>query len=270
MDPVSIAALIGLGGKVIDAGVELVKSWRVNGGGGVALGIDGSRFDLARDGWNGQPTLVEPARLGFGRPVAFEGIFVAADQWAQDYLDADQPVLVVIEDLDQESGLDSVVALVRLGSPFEGHLFPGSYQFGAFVFLDEDFIEWDDLDGGAFVEFGVVAGEPPFRLEIPIEVTAHPYFLYASGDLRPGERDHYEVVFDAGLTYSIYVAPAHPGADLDLYVYDENGLVVDVDDDPDSDAECIVTPRWTGPFTVVVECHGGRSTYEIHVQPTLG
>lgn len=179
MDPVSFTALVGLGGKLVDVGVALVKMWREQGGGGIAVAADGSRRDLGPRTPTGGPVLAEPAGFGFGNPVAYEGEFVATDEWAQRYLLADQPVLVVIEDQTPNSGLDAVIAVVDLGVSFEGHLYPGNYRLGAFVFLDdafldEDVFDWDALDGGAIVDFTVAIGEPPFHLQIPIEATGRP------------------------------------------------------------------------------------------------
>jgi hypothetical protein len=271
MDPATATVLVGLGGKAIEAGVQLIKAWRERGGGGVVLGTDGSRFDLAPGGSNGLLDLTEPRSFGLGDPVPFNGVFVAADEWAHAYLHAAQPVLVVIEDLDQGSRLDAVVAVVPLGSSFEGHLFPSTYRLGAFVFLDEESIDWGNLDGGALIEFSVHAWDPPFLLQIPIEaVTDASNVLFTSGHLGPGQQDQYLEVFERGFTYEIYVNPIGSEADFDLYLYDENDSLIDVDDNPDSDALCTVTPRWTGPFKIVVECHSGRSDYVILVEQRFG
>jgi hypothetical protein len=212
--------------------------------------------------------------LGTGNPVSFEGLFVPADAWAHAYLDAEQPVLLVIEDQDERSSLDSLVAMASLADGFGGTLFPGNYLLGAFVFLDEDPDNWDDVDGGALVEFSVVGGEPPFQLEIPIEAVPGPAdilgapetLVWSGGRLRAGGEDYFDAVFEGGMPYRIYVAPHDSGADFDLFVYDQNGNRVAFDDDPDSDALCVVTPRWTGPFSIVVKCHSGSSPYDILVQ----
>jgi hypothetical protein len=278
MDPVSFTALMGLGGKLVDAGVSLVKVWRDHGSGGVAVATDGTRRELGPRSPAGRLVLAEPARYGYGDPVPFDGEFVAADDWAQAYLLGDQPVLVVIEDQTPNSGLDAVVAIVELGAPFEGTLYPGTYQLGAFVFLDdasivEDFIDWDELDGGAIIDFTVTAGEPPFHLQVPIEAITGPGLpaaepvLQATGFLAPGDQDRYVGDLQADVDYRIVVLADTPEADFDLYLYDENDNLVDLDDDPDSDAVCQITPRWTGPFTIVVECFNQPSGYEILIEP---
>jgi hypothetical protein len=280
MDPASLVALIGLGGKVVDAGVALARIWRESGDAGVAVGADGSRRELGRRSPAGRLVLAGRAGFGFGDPVPFEGEFVAQDEWARAYLQGDQPVLVVIADQSANSGLDAVVAVVALGLSFEGRLYPGNYQLGAFVFLDEDFldedfIDWDQLDGGAIVKFTVAAGEPPFHLQIPIEAvdpspaevpTVEPA-LQATGFLMPGDEDRYVGDLRANVEYQILVSPDNPQADLDLEVCDENDNLVDVDDDPASDAVCLITPRWTGRFTIVVNCYNQPSGYDILVEP---
>jgi hypothetical protein len=270
VDPITIAALLGLGGKALDAGVGAWKAWLEKGCGGVSIASDGSQYSLPVGG----RALREPRLLGWGEPVLFEGFFVPADPWAEAYLLPEQPVLLVIESQDQSSSLDSMVAIASLDSRFEGSLFPGNYLLGAFVFLEDDPDDWQDVDGGALLDFSVMAGEPPFRLQVAIEAIPEPAeilgagetVLYGSGNLRAEGQDHYDVVFARDVTYRVYVAPSNERADFDLYVYDESEHLVAQDADPDSDALCTVTPRWTGPFTIVVECHSGDSPYVISVQ----
>lgn len=269
MDPVTLAALIGVGGKLIDAGVQLVKVWHERGSGGVALGTDGSRMDLRQDDRFGRPALMEPWDFGVSNPIPFDGVFVPADAWAHTCLGAEQPVLIVIEDHDDQSPLDTILAVLPLGSTFEGQLFPGTYSLGAFVFLNEDFTNWDNLDGGGLVEFSVAPGDQPFRLEIPIEATPEPSnasLIHVSSSLGPGQQEYYTVILEGNVTYHVYVNPINPGTDLDLYVYDENLNLIDLDNDPDNDALCTVAPRWTGPFKIVVLCHSGGGAYQLLVQ----
>jgi hypothetical protein len=273
MDPVTNAALIGLAGKAMEVGVNAWKTWLERRGGGMAIGSDGSRYDLSQSGRFLSPDLAPPAAFARGEPVPFEGCFVAADDWAQAYLLAEQPVMVIIEDQDEDSPLDAVVALSMLGATFEGHLFPGQYRLGAYVFLDDDPENWDELDGGALIDFTVVAGEPPFRLEVPIEAAPDPdeddtavTLLADSGYLETGGEARYIVELESEVTYSIYVNPDDPEVDLDMYVFDENGNVIDQDSDIDSDAFCTVTPVWTGPFEIVVTCAAGSGDYQITVE----
>lgn len=54
--------------------------------------------------------------------------------------------------------------------------------------------------------------------------------------------------------------------DLDLYVYDENGNLVESDTDYTDDCVVRVYPRWTGPFTILVRNRGSvYNEYEIAV-----
>jgi hypothetical protein len=265
VDPVTIAALLGLAGKALDAGVGAWRSW-LETGKGVAIAADGSQHRLPTGGQYGGPRLIEPGFLGRGAPVPFDAAFVPADQWATQ-LFVEQPILVVIEDLDELSPLDSVIAAGSLGDPFEGSLFPSNYLLGAFVFYEADPRDWEDVAGGALVEFSVTSGEPPFQLEIPIESLSVPgEVLQGWGSLSAGQQDHYDVTFEGDITYHIYVAPVDPRADFDLYVFDENENLIDSDDDVDSDALCVVTPRWTGPFDIVVACDSGVSSYGLFVE----
>jgi hypothetical protein len=265
VDPVTIAALLGLAGKALEAGIGAWKT-RLETGSGVAIAANGSQYRLPTGGQFAGPRLIEPASLGRGSPITFHGTFIPADRWAAQLLQ-EQPILIAIEDEDERSPLDSVIAMGSLGDPFEGSLFPGNYVLGAFVFSDTDPRHWDDVVGGALVGFSVTAGEPPFRLEIPIESTsASAEVVRGWGNLVAGQQERYQAVFVGGATYRIYVAPIDPRADMDLYVFDENGILVAGDEELDSDALCTVAPRWTGPFEIVVACNSGQSPYGLVVQ----
>jgi hypothetical protein len=91
--------------------------------------------------------------------------------------------------------------------------------------------------------------------------------LVGSGELITGQVARYNVIFRAGVTYRIYVRPSRSGVDFDLQIYDENGNLVEWDVDPDSDALCLLTPVWTGPFQIVVICARGSSAYTVLVEP---
>lgn len=67
--------------------------------------------------------------------------------------------------------------------------------------------------------------------------------------------DVYRIVFRGGEP-AIVVVSGDGDTDLDLYVHDENGNLIAVDDDMTDD--CIVrwTPRWTGPFTIRIVNRG--------------
>ena len=95
-----------------------------------------------------------------------------------------------------------------------------------------------------------MSGPSPVRTTHP-DRSLHP----AAKPLRP-----------IGRTYSVYVAPSDPSVDFDLYVYDEKGILIAQDDTPRSDAWCYITPRWTGPFRLVVKAARGFSTYHVRVE----
>jgi hypothetical protein len=46
------------------------------------------------------------------------------------------------------------------------------------------------------------------------------------------------------------------GTDLDLIVLDENGNLIDADDDPGDQCLAMWTPKWTGKFTIKVVNQG--------------
>ena len=90
--------------------------------------------------------------------------------------------------------------------------------------------------------------------------------LVGSGVLGPGQGEYFDVALRSGSTYSIYVVPSEPGVDFDLYVHDENGNLVSQDTSTSSDALCLITPVWTGPFRLTVRSARGLSSYSIRVE----
>lgn len=90
--------------------------------------------------------------------------------------------------------------------------------------------------------------------------------LVGTSVLGPGQAEYLDVVLHGGVTYSVYVLPDEQGVDFDLYIYDERGNLVAQDATSDSDAACVVTPRWTGPFRMMVKSARGLSTYKIRVE----
>ncbi|MDJ0577462.1 MAG: hypothetical protein QNJ65_20160 [Xenococcaceae cyanobacterium MO_234.B1] len=89
------------------------------------------------------------------------------------------------------------------------------------------------------------------------------------GPLGPGESDSLEVILTGQKIYNIFVHAHEPGVDFDLYVFDENGNLIDIDDNVDSDAYCRIVNNWTGPFQIVIECARGFSTYQIAIEEEL-
>jgi len=90
--------------------------------------------------------------------------------------------------------------------------------------------------------------------------------LIGEGVLGPGGEGYFDVVLTGGVPHTVYVHPSEPGVDFDLFVYDENGILVTDDISDATDAFCIVTPRWTGPFRLVVKAARGLSTFRIVVE----
>ena len=86
-----------------------------------------------------------------------------------------------------------------------------------------------------------------------------------TGILAPGESTMYTVTLEGQRQYAVYVEPVIEGVDFDLTVLDENGNVVAQDVDETGDALCYVSPRWTGPFGLVVSSAKGISDYTIYL-----
>ncbi len=89
--------------------------------------------------------------------------------------------------------------------------------------------------------------------------------LIASGTLGHGETKDFKVDLKSGIKYSIYVNPIEPNTDFDLYIYDENGNLIEYDSSKDSDAYCFVIPKYSGPFTLLIKSESGFSKYFVRV-----
>ena len=112
-----------------------------------------------------------------------------------------------------------------------------------------------------------VAPEGSVDLEVDAGIDLPPPGVTTvAGALFAGEEDSFEVVLTADHPHEIYVRPDDPTADFDLQVYDENGNLVGEDATPNTDAHCIITPRWTGMFTVVVRAVIGASSYQLFIE----
>lgn len=90
--------------------------------------------------------------------------------------------------------------------------------------------------------------------------------LVGSGVLGPGGAEYFDVVLQSGHTYGVYVEPFDKSVDFDLHIYDENGNLISEDITYAADAYCNVTPRWTGPFRLIVNAARGAAGYRITVQ----
>lgn len=67
--------------------------------------------------------------------------------------------------------------------------------------------------------------------------------------------DRYTIKFYGDEVAEIFVS-GDGDTDLDLYVYDDNGNLIEKDDDYTDDCYCRWTPRWTGSFTVKIVNRG--------------
>lgn len=74
--------------------------------------------------------------------------------------------------------------------------------------------------------------------------------------VRSHATDVYELTFRGGETAEVFVS-GDGDSDLDLFVYDENGGLICLDDDQTDDCYCRWTPRWTGSFSVKIKNLGG-------------
>ena len=90
--------------------------------------------------------------------------------------------------------------------------------------------------------------------------------LVGSGVIGPGGSEYFDVLLSANHTYSVFVDAFDNSVDFDLHVFDENGNLVNEDVSTSADAYCTITPRWTGPFRLLVKSHRGMSGYRIQVQ----
>ena len=84
------------------------------------------------------------------------------------------------------------------------------------------------------------------------------HFVYSNGGTT-----WYNWYFDANRLAEVGVH-SMDGADLDLYIYDENGNLITYDERPTPGAYCSFTPRWTGTFKVLIKNNATyNATYEI-------
>ena len=138
-------------------------------------------------------------------------------------------------------------------------------------------IESNDLIRGSSTDLAETTGifqltrsfqqADPEQLEISSTIQRGGGMNFMGKTLRPGDSEYFDMVLQGSTTYSIYVEPEEPSVDFDLYVYDENGNLIDEDTDYDSDALCVITPNWTGPFRIEVKAaSGGISDYVMSIE----
>ena len=70
--------------------------------------------------------------------------------------------------------------------------------------------------------------------------------------------DYYTVRFEGG-RQAIVTVIGDGDTDLDLYIYDQNGNLIDSDTDYTDNCVCTWTPRWTGNFRIKIVNRGSVS-----------
>ena len=78
---------------------------------------------------------------------------------------------------------------------------------------------------------------------------------YSSTYVKAKGTDTYYISFRAGQTAVVTVI-GDGDTDLDLYVYDENGNLIDKDVDYSDDCVVSFVPKWTGVFTIKIMIRG--------------
>lgn len=78
---------------------------------------------------------------------------------------------------------------------------------------------------------------------------------YARSSVNAGGTDVYNVSFRGG-ELAIVTVIGDGDTDLDLYVYDNNGNLIDSDTDYSDNCVCTWTPRWTGNFRIKIVNRG--------------
>jgi len=75
-----------------------------------------------------------------------------------------------------------------------------------------------------------------------------------------GSTDTYTIYFKSGIPAEVAVS-GNGATDLDLYIYDEHGNIIEKDDDYSDDCYVCWVPRWTGNFIVKVVNRGRYNNY---------
>jgi hypothetical protein len=78
---------------------------------------------------------------------------------------------------------------------------------------------------------------------------------YDTDQLSQGYYIDYHYTLQRNVRYIIFAAGDDHAQDVDIYLYDENGNLIDRDRQPDNSPVVEVTPRWTGPFTVRIKMY---------------
>lgn len=78
--------------------------------------------------------------------------------------------------------------------------------------------------------------------------------------VRANSTDTYTIRFIAGEEAEVAVI-GDGDTDLDLYIYDSNGNLIEKDDDYTDRCYCSWTPKWTGSFSIKIMNRGGVCNY---------
>jgi hypothetical protein len=78
--------------------------------------------------------------------------------------------------------------------------------------------------------------------------------------LGKGDTDYYVVSLKKEQTYHLFGIGSE-NVDLDMWLYDENGNLIDSDTDSDNIPMVQVTPRWAGKFFIKVVSYRGAGLY---------
>ena len=78
---------------------------------------------------------------------------------------------------------------------------------------------------------------------------------YARSSVNAGGSDVYDISFRGG-EFAMVTVIGDGDTDLDLYVYDNNGNLIDSDTDYSDNCICTWTPRWTGNFRIKIVNRG--------------
>lgn len=78
---------------------------------------------------------------------------------------------------------------------------------------------------------------------------------YSDDCVNANSTDSYNIRFRGG-ELAIVTVIGDGDTDLDLYIYDENGNLVDSDTDYTDDCVCTWTPKWTGNFNIRIKNRG--------------
>jgi hypothetical protein len=107
----------------------------------------------------------------------------------------------------------------------------------------------------AAAAFAVGPAVSPARAAPAPRIAIHALFLARKDIVRGSSTDVWKLSLRAGVHYVIRV-DGDGDSDLDAYLYDENGNLIDSDDDSTDLCILDVTPLWIGPFTLRIVNRG--------------